>query len=82
MSRVVPEVEFALRGEFIALDALLKATGLVSSGGEAKQLIGAGLVTIDQRPESARSRKVRAGQVVRLGESVIRIAAAPDPGSR
>ena len=35
---------FELRGEFITLDALLKATGLADSGGSAKTLIASGRV--------------------------------------
>ena len=30
------EIDFSVRGDFIALDALLKATGIASSGGVAK----------------------------------------------
>ena len=32
-------IDFMLRGEYIALDALLEATGLAGSGGIAKQMI-------------------------------------------
>ena len=30
------EVQFALKGEYITLDALMKAAGLAGTGGEAK----------------------------------------------
>ena len=46
---------FLLRGEHITLDALLKATGLVGSGGHAKLLITSGDVLVDG---SAASGKV------------------------
>jgi ribosome-associated protein len=71
----VTDLEFTLRGDCIALDALLKAAGAVSSGGAAKQLIVAGEVSIDGNTDRARSRKVRAGQVVRTGPWKIRVVA-------
>ncbi|HSV68854.1 MAG TPA: RNA-binding S4 domain-containing protein [Methylibium sp.] len=57
-------IEFALRGEYITLDALLKATGLADSGGAAKVLIASGKVAVDGREELRRGAKLRAGQVV------------------
>ena len=58
------EMKFEVRGEYIALDALLKATGVCGSGGEAKTLIHGGAVLVDGDPEIRRARKIRAGQVV------------------
>jgi ribosome-associated protein len=55
---------FALRGEHITLDALLKATGLASSGGEAKTQIVSGGVQVNGQLETRRGRKLRAGDVV------------------
>jgi ribosome-associated protein len=60
--------EFILRGDHITLDALLKATGQASSGGEAKQQITAGLVRVNGEVELRRGRKLRAGDVVQLAE--------------
>ncbi len=57
---------FALRGEFITLDKLLKATGVASSGGGAKQLVADGQVQVDGRDELRKTAKLRAGQVVSL----------------
>jgi len=57
-------VSFAVRGEYIALDALLKATGVCGSGGEAKTLITGGGVSVDGEVETRRARKIRPGQVV------------------
>jgi ribosome-associated protein len=67
------EVEFALRGDHITLDALLKATGLAPSGGSAKSLIAAGEVLVDGQPETRRGRKLRAGQVVSVGAHRIQV---------
>ena len=69
-------IEFRLRGEFIALDALLKASGLAASGGAAKQLIVEGQVRVDGREELRRSAKLRAGQTVELHGARVRIVAA------
>ena len=65
-------LELQLRGEFIELDKLLKATGLVESGGRARVLIAGGEVTVDGQVELRKTAKIRAGQVVMLGD--IRIA--------
>jgi ribosome-associated protein len=70
-------IEFALRGDSITLNALLKATGLAESGGRAKALVAAGLVQVDGQQELRKTRKLRAGQVVVLAGTRIRIAAAP-----
>jgi ribosome-associated protein len=69
-------VEFELRGEHIALDALLKATGLAESGGAAKQAITSGTVRVDGAVELRRGCKLRAGQVVEAEGAWIRIVAS------
>jgi ribosome-associated protein len=62
-----------LRGDHITLDALLKATGLAASGGNAKALIAAGEVLVDGQAELRRGRKLREGQVVTLGSQRIQV---------
>jgi ribosome-associated protein len=69
--------ELALRGETITLDALLKATGLAGSGGEAKMLIGDGAVRVNGEIETRRGRKLRAGDSVRLGAAEVRVITGP-----
>jgi ribosome-associated protein len=71
------QVDFPLRGEFITLDALLKATGLADSGGGAKLLIAQGRVQVDGREELRRGAKLRAGQVVAVQGVRVRLLAAP-----
>ena len=71
-------IAFALRGEYIELDKLLKATGLAESGGHARMLITNGLVQVDGKPESRKTAKIRAGQHVQLGEQGITIEAGAD----
>ena len=53
--------EFYIRGELITLDALLKATGLADSGGQAKELINEGKVKVNNEVETRRGRKLRGG---------------------
>ncbi len=69
-------IDFELRGEYIALDALLKATGISDSGGAAKALVASGRVQVDGRDELRKTCKIRAGQVVAVAGSRIRVAAA------
>jgi ribosome-associated protein len=71
-------LEFALRGEFITLDALLKATGLAPSGGAAKAMVADGLVQVDGRDELRKTCKIRAGQVVAVTGARVRVMADPD----
>ena len=66
-------IELVLRGDHITLDALLKATGLAQSGGAAKVLVAEGRVQIDGRDELRRTCKVRAGQVVRVADTRVRV---------
>ena len=77
----VQTLEFALRGEHITLDALLKATRLAGSDGAAKALVGAGRVQVDGRDELRKTCKVRAGQVVAVHGARVHVVAAPVPAA-
>ncbi len=57
-------MEFSLKGDYVELCNLLKLTGIASSGGEGKALVAQGAVTVDGQPESRKTAKIRAGQVV------------------
>jgi len=70
-------IDFEVRGEYITLDALLKATGLAPSGGIAKLMVADGLVQVDGRDELRKTCKIRAGQVVSLSGTRISVIAAP-----
>jgi ribosome-associated protein len=70
-------IDFELRGEYITLDALLKATGQAPSGGVAKRMVAEGLVQVDGQDELRKTCKLRAGQVVSLTGVRIRVQAAP-----
>jgi len=71
-------IDFELRGDYITLDALLKATGLAPSGGIAKMMVADGLVQVDGRDELRKTCKIRAGQVVSLAGARIKVS-APAP---
>ena len=71
-------IDFALRGDYITLDALLKATGLAPSGGIAKLMVADGRVQVDGREELRKTCKVRAGQVVSLHGARISVNAPTD----
>jgi ribosome-associated protein len=66
-------VDFELRGEHIALDALLKATGLAGSGGAAKALVGSGRVQVDGQQELRKTCKIRGGQAVAVAGTHIHV---------
>ena len=70
-------LEFSLRGEHVALCDLLKLTGIADSGGQGKLMIANGEVSVDGRPESRKTAKIRAGQTVTcLGRTVRVVAGA------
>ena len=60
-------MEFRLKTEFIELDNMLKALGLVASGAEAKQCIQSGSVKVNGQTETRVRRKLRSGDSVEFG---------------
>ncbi len=64
---------FRLEREFIELHALLKLLALAPSGGTAKAMIAAGTVSVDGHTETRKACKIRAGQVVRVGDDEVRV---------
>ncbi len=69
-------IDFELRGEYITLDNLLKATGLAGSGGAAKAMVAEGVVQVDGRDELRKTCKIRIGQVVSVHGARIHLRAA------
>ena len=67
------QLDFHLRGEFVELNQLLKLAGVCDSGGAGKALVAEGLVSVDGQVESRKTAKIRAGQVVSLGDVRIRV---------
>lgn len=75
------QITFPLHGEFITLDSLIKACGLANSGGQAKAMVGDGLVQVDGQQELRKTAKIRAGQVVSMPGGRIKVVAeAPGAG--
>jgi ribosome-associated protein len=68
-------IDFQLDRDFVELNQLLKLVGLVDSGGGGKALVASGAVRVDGAVELRKTCKIRAGQVVRVGDNDIRVAA-------
>lgn len=66
---------FTLDREYVELHNLLKLLALASSGGSAKAMIGDGRVTVDGEIELRKTRKLRGGETVRLGDDEVRVVA-------
>ncbi len=73
-------VSFAVRGDYIQLDQLLKATGLTGTGGEAHAAVEAGLVKVDGRLESRKRAKLRPGQAVEFAGQRVELVAMEGHG--
>lgn len=67
---------FQLRGDHVELCNLLKLTGLADSGGQGKAMVAQGMVTVDGLPESRKTAKLRAGQVVECNGTKIVVQSA------
>ncbi len=74
-------LDFDLRGDVITLDRLLKAVGMATSGGSAKLMVAEGRVQVDGRQELRKTAQIRAGQVVAVHGTRIRVRAAVQPGA-
>ena len=62
--------------EFIKLQDLLKFANLVSSGGEAKERVQAGEVTVNGEVCTMRGKKIRPGDVVAFSGQELTVAYA------
>ena len=58
--------EVKITTEFIKLEGLLKFSGIAETGGEAKNIIQAGDVSVNGEVCTMRGRKIRPGDVVTL----------------
>ncbi|MES2419223.1 MAG: RNA-binding S4 domain-containing protein [Bacteroidota bacterium] len=66
-------IQFKLEGEFIPLIALLKATGLVQSGGEAQTVVEDGLVKYNGIIDYRKRLKVRIGDKIDFMGKIIEV---------
>ena len=70
-------MQFPIHGEYIELCKLLKAANLVMSGGEGKEVVDQGLVTVDGHSEMRKRCKIRPGQVVEFSGHTISVTQTP-----
>jgi ribosome-associated protein len=68
--------DLPIRGETIRLGQALKLSGLAESGGEARALIEDGAATVNGEVETRRGRQLRHGDVVAVGDDVLRVEAS------
>lgn len=68
-------IDFRLEGEYVELNQLLKLGGICDSGGAGKIIVASGDVQVDGKTELRKTCKIRAGQVVTVGDVIIRVAA-------
>lgn len=65
-------IEIEINTEYIKLDAMLKYSGAVSTGGEAKLVINDGLVKVNGEVCLERGKKLRPGDIAEIdGEKYI-----------
>ena len=62
----------------IRLGQFLKLVGFVSTGGEAKHLIQAGEVLVNDQVETRRKRQLRDGDTVAVGDQTVVVEYEPD----
>jgi len=61
--------------EYIKLDSLLKYTGIVETGGEGKLIVQEGKVKVNGEVCTQRGRKIRAGDVIEVGDTKFTVEA-------
>ena len=66
-------IDFDLDRDHVELNQLLKLVGLADSGGQGKAIVASGDVTVDWAVELRKTAKIRAGQIVRVGDAEIRV---------
>lgn len=69
-------VDFILKDEYIELCKLLKAANMVMSGGEGKEVVAQGMVSVDGKLETRKRCKIRAGQTVEFEGQLINVISA------
>ncbi|UQV60396.1 RNA-binding S4 domain-containing protein [Corynebacterium propinquum] len=67
-----------ISGASIKLGQFIKLASLVATGGEAKELIAAGAVTVNGAPVDKRGAALHPGDVVCIDDECVLVAAADD----
>jgi ribosome-associated protein len=69
----VQDVE--VRDDGIRLGQFLKLAGLADTGADARVLLNLGEVEVNGDAESRRGRQLRPGDIVAVGETIVRVVA-------
>ena len=65
--------DVVIAGDMIRLGQLLKLAGVVDSGGEARELVQEGAVSVNGEVETRRGRQLQRGDVVEAGAQAVRV---------
>jgi ribosome-associated protein len=65
--------DVTIRGEMIRLGQLLKLAAIIDSGAEVKAFLSSNPVWVNGERESRRGRQLHPGDVVRVGETELRL---------
>jgi ribosome-associated protein len=71
MSRDIP-----IRGQTIRLGQLLKLAGVIDSGSDAKELLGAEAALVNGQSETRRGRQLHPGDTVLVAGQELRVSAS------
>ena len=66
-------MDIKISTEYIKLDQLLKFSGIVGNGSDAKILIFEEEVTVNGKVATQRGKKIRSGDVVQVGDQIINV---------
>lgn len=69
-------IKTAIKTEYIKLDALLKFAGIAQTGGQAKEMIEQGDVSVNGQTATQRGKKVRPGDSVAIDDITIEVQTA------
>ena len=70
--------EIVIKTETIRLGQFLKLAGLALEGGEARELLAAGMVRVNGQVETRRGRKLQHGDVVEHDKACFAVRGQPD----
>jgi ribosome-associated protein len=65
--------DVTMRGDMIRLGQLLKLAGVRDTGGEVKELLAEGGITVNGEAEARRGRQLHPGDVIRVEDEEIRL---------
>ncbi len=67
------KIQVEIDGEYIKLDQLLKFSGAIDSGGQAKLMILNGDVKVNGSISTERGKKIRKGDIVEVEDTLIEL---------